>query len=463
MPARSVTTPRSPPQRCCMDLPSPRSTRRGASAALFEESRRAFVRSATIGVWRWPPSYAALLGWWTPTSTRRSQSSKRPLRDSTSSATRGLQPSLCATSRTSPWPAVTTTSGARAAPGDLRPASGRRDGPFERPDRCASRTSMPCRANSTKPTSWFEDAIAAAERQRYVPTLALAYNLRGIILRRRGRLDEAERWHRDALALYGDRGALRRVSASASRRSATSQSYAATTWAQSNTTLPVSTPPATLTTYGPQLWLSKVSRASRRCAVTMRVSAATLAPPRRCAKQPVGRSSKPKCRHRAGARTCRRPRGHGCGLRRRSHRPADRRLGRPCHRPRSNRDDSGLQASLQRASMSVSSFPIGSSPLGQEPHVDGPGSRTRHVASNCPLVIPSSPVGRRVVGPSRSSRPSSSGPRSPVATPTAAGCRIPTHRPPTTRLPATSRNGTATRPGSSSPTSNATAPRSMRT
>ena len=55
--------------------------------------------------------------------------------------------------------------------------------------------------------AWFDEAIADAERQRYVPTLALAYNLRGIALRRRGRLDEAERCHRDALALCVDRGA----------------------------------------------------------------------------------------------------------------------------------------------------------------------------------------------------------------------------------------------------------------
>ena len=50
--------------------------------------------------------------------------------------------------------------------------------------------------------AWFDEAIADAERQRYVPTLALAYNLRGVTLRRRGLLDEAERCHRDALALY---------------------------------------------------------------------------------------------------------------------------------------------------------------------------------------------------------------------------------------------------------------------
>jgi len=55
--------------------------------------------------------------------------------------------------------------------------------------------------------AWFDEAIADAERQRYVPTLVLAYNLRGVALRRRERLDEAERCHRDALALCVDRGA----------------------------------------------------------------------------------------------------------------------------------------------------------------------------------------------------------------------------------------------------------------
>ncbi len=51
------------------------------------------------------------------------------------------------------------------------------------------------------------EALADAEEQRYVPTLALAYNLRGITLRRRGLLDEAEQCHWDALALYADRAA----------------------------------------------------------------------------------------------------------------------------------------------------------------------------------------------------------------------------------------------------------------
>jgi hypothetical protein len=54
---------------------------------------------------------------------------------------------------------------------------------------------------------WFERALAAADRQQYVPTLALAHNLRGIAQRRRGRLDEAERSHSHALALYENRSA----------------------------------------------------------------------------------------------------------------------------------------------------------------------------------------------------------------------------------------------------------------
>ncbi len=53
----------------------------------------------------------------------------------------------------------------------------------------------------------FDEAIADAERQRYVPTLALGYNLYGITLRRRHRLDEAESYHEAALALCIDRGA----------------------------------------------------------------------------------------------------------------------------------------------------------------------------------------------------------------------------------------------------------------
>ena len=55
--------------------------------------------------------------------------------------------------------------------------------------------------------AWFDEAIADAERQGYVPTLALAYNLRGVALRRRERLDEAEHYHLAALSLCVDRGA----------------------------------------------------------------------------------------------------------------------------------------------------------------------------------------------------------------------------------------------------------------
>ncbi len=57
---------------------------------------------------------------------------------------------------------------------------------------------------------WFDQATATAERQRYVPTLALAYNLRGIALRRRNRLDEAELCHRErAFALRRSCGSRR--------------------------------------------------------------------------------------------------------------------------------------------------------------------------------------------------------------------------------------------------------------
>ena len=66
---------------------------------------------------------------------------------------------------------------------------------------------MHSRARPEEGDAWFDAAIGDAERQRNVPTLALAYNLRGITLRRRGRLDEAERCHRAALALYVERGA----------------------------------------------------------------------------------------------------------------------------------------------------------------------------------------------------------------------------------------------------------------
>jgi predicted ATPase/DNA-binding SARP family transcriptional activator len=53
---------------------------------------------------------------------------------------------------------------------------------------------------------WFDEALDSAERQRYVPNLALVYNLRGIVLRRSGRLDEAERCHEQAMTLYWERG-----------------------------------------------------------------------------------------------------------------------------------------------------------------------------------------------------------------------------------------------------------------
>jgi predicted ATPase len=55
--------------------------------------------------------------------------------------------------------------------------------------------------------AWFDEATADAERRRNVPTLALAYNLRGVALRRREQLEEAESCHRAAIALYVDRGA----------------------------------------------------------------------------------------------------------------------------------------------------------------------------------------------------------------------------------------------------------------
>jgi predicted ATPase len=59
---------------------------------------------------------------------------------------------------------------------------------------------------------WFEQALADAEKQRYVPTFALTYNLRGIAWRRQERYDEAEQCHRRALALYYERGAHAGVS-----------------------------------------------------------------------------------------------------------------------------------------------------------------------------------------------------------------------------------------------------------
>ena len=53
---------------------------------------------------------------------------------------------------------------------------------------------------------WLDEALDAAERQRYVPNLALIHNLRGVVLRRSGRLDEAARCHEQAMDLYSDRG-----------------------------------------------------------------------------------------------------------------------------------------------------------------------------------------------------------------------------------------------------------------
>ena len=74
---------------------------------------------------------------------------------------------------------------------------------------------------------WLDEALDAAERQRYVPNLALIHNLRGVVLRRAGRLDEAERVTRHALALYCERGVPVGV-AYARRRSVTSPSCGAT-------------------------------------------------------------------------------------------------------------------------------------------------------------------------------------------------------------------------------------------
>jgi tetratricopeptide (TPR) repeat protein len=54
--------------------------------------------------------------------------------------------------------------------------------------------------------AWLAESRAWAERQQDAPMLALAHNNQGISLRRRGRLEEAERSHRLALALYYERG-----------------------------------------------------------------------------------------------------------------------------------------------------------------------------------------------------------------------------------------------------------------
>jgi tetratricopeptide (TPR) repeat protein len=52
---------------------------------------------------------------------------------------------------------------------------------------------------------WLAESRAWAERQQDVPMLALAHNTRGLSLRRRGKLDEAEQSHRLALAIYYER------------------------------------------------------------------------------------------------------------------------------------------------------------------------------------------------------------------------------------------------------------------
>ena len=100
--------------------------------------------------------------------------------------------------------------------------------------------------------AWFDEAIADAERQRYVPTLALAYNLRGVTLRRRGRLDEAERCHRAALALYVDRAAPAGLSLSLASLGYIVGAARRRCGRTSNTTWPASTRPATPATCGPQ-------------------------------------------------------------------------------------------------------------------------------------------------------------------------------------------------------------------
>jgi predicted ATPase/DNA-binding SARP family transcriptional activator len=53
---------------------------------------------------------------------------------------------------------------------------------------------------------WHARALAAAEQHRHVPVLALTYDMRGLVLRRRGCLDDAEACHHVALTLYDERG-----------------------------------------------------------------------------------------------------------------------------------------------------------------------------------------------------------------------------------------------------------------
>jgi predicted ATPase/DNA-binding SARP family transcriptional activator len=60
--------------------------------------------------------------------------------------------------------------------------------------------------NFEQADAWLAESRAWAERQQDGPLLALAHNTNGLSLRRRGRLDEAERLHRLALALYYERG-----------------------------------------------------------------------------------------------------------------------------------------------------------------------------------------------------------------------------------------------------------------
>ena len=53
---------------------------------------------------------------------------------------------------------------------------------------------------------WHAQALATAERQRHLPMLVFAYNSKGVTLRRRGLLDEAEQCHHLALDLCNERG-----------------------------------------------------------------------------------------------------------------------------------------------------------------------------------------------------------------------------------------------------------------
>jgi tetratricopeptide (TPR) repeat protein len=55
---------------------------------------------------------------------------------------------------------------------------------------------------------WHARALAAAEQHRHVPILAFAYDMRGLVLRRRGLLDDAEACHKLALSLYDERSVV---------------------------------------------------------------------------------------------------------------------------------------------------------------------------------------------------------------------------------------------------------------